>query len=298
MGKIVIAGGTGFVGSYCADRFRADGYDVVIISRQPGHVNWSDETGIISALEGAELLLNLAGKSVDCRYHEKNKAAIFASRLDTTRALGEAIQKCEKPPPLWINSSTATIYRHAEDRPMTEATGEIGKGFSVNVATAWEKSFFESDLAATRRVALRVAIVLGSTGGAFGPYKALARFGLGGPHAGGRQMFSWIHIEDLYRIIRYVMDHDELEGVYNASAPNPVTNAEFMKILRTKLGMPVGLPAPRWMLEMGAFLIRTETELLLKSRWVIPEKLLQSGFSFSYPTLDVAVDDILGMKQA
>lgn len=181
---------------------------------------------------------------------------------------------------------------------MTEDDGEIGKGFSVNVATAWEKMFFGAEAPQTRRVALRMAIVLGRGGGAFAPYRTLARVGFGGRHAGGRQMFSWIHIEDLFRVIEFVMDHQELQGVFNAAAPNPVSNAYFMRTLREKMHMPLGLPMPAWLLKTAAFAVRTETELLLKSRWVVPEKLLQSGFEFQYPTIDVAVDDLLGTKKA
>jgi uncharacterized protein len=188
--KIVIAGGTGFTGKYLAQKFKALGYQVIIISRQAEHINWDNAAAIITTLENAEMLINLAGKSVDCRYNEKNKQEIFDSRINTTKALGNAVLQCKNPPPLWINSSTATIYRHAEDRPMTESTGEIGSGFSVNVATNWEKSFFDFTLPNTRQVALRMAIVLGKDGGVIKPLKNLVRFGLGGKQGKGNQMFS------------------------------------------------------------------------------------------------------------
>jgi uncharacterized protein len=201
--KIVIAGGTGFVGKYLTQKFIALGYEVIIISRQTNHINWDNTKAIIAALENAAMLINLAGKSVDCRYNEKNKQEIFDSRINTTNTLGQAIMQCKNPPALWINSSTATIYRHAQDRPMTESTGEIGSGFSVNVATNWEKTFFSFKLPGTRQVALRMAIVLGKDGGVVKPIKNLVRFGLGGKQGNGNQMFSWIHIEDLYSIIIY-----------------------------------------------------------------------------------------------
>ncbi len=291
--KIVIAGGTGFVGKYLSEKFKSLGYYVVIISRQENHINWNDTTGIIAALENADMLINLAGKSVDCRYNEKNKKEIFDSRIDTTRILGEAILNCEIPPPLWINSSTATIYRHAEDRPMTEATGEIGSGFSVNVATNWEKNFFSFQLPQTRQVALRMAIVLGKNGGVVKPLKNLVRFGLGGKQGNGNQMFSWIHIEDLSGVILFVQQHHAISGVLNTSAPNPVNNKTLMQLMRKHVGISLGLPMPGWLLKMGATLIKTETELILKSRWVIPEKLLEAGFEFKYPAIDKALENIL-----
>ena len=239
------------------------------------------------------MLINLAGKSVDCRYNEKNKQEIFDSRVNTTNALGNAILQCKNPPALWINSSTATIYRHAQDRPMTENAGEIGAGFSVNVATNWENAFFNFKLSNTRQVALRMAIVLGKDGGVVKPIKNLVRFGLGGKQGKGNQMFSWIHIEDLYRCIVFLQQQQDLTGIFNTSAPNPVTNKNLMQVFRLKMKMPVGLPAPEWLLKFGAMLIKTETELILKSRWVIPEKLLQAGFNFQYLTIDAALEDIL-----
>lgn len=289
----MIAGGTGFTGQYLTQKFVGEGYNVIIISRQKDHVSWNDLSAIINALENAEMLINLAGKSVDCRYTEKNKKAIFDSRIDTTKILGEAILQCKNPPPLWINSSTATIYRHAQDRPMTESTGEIGKGFSVNVATNWEKTFFSFKFPATRQIALRMAIVLGKNGGVVPPIKNLVSYGLGGKQGSGKQMFSWVHIEDLYNVIVFLQQHKNLSGVFNTSSPNPVTNKTLMQLFRKYMKRPFGLPTPKWVLKFGAVLIKTETELVLKSRWVIPERLQQSGFVFKYPQLDDALNNIL-----
>lgn len=291
--KIVIAGGTGFIGRYLAEKFRVCGYTVCIISRDEKHINWNDETEIIAALNHAEMVINLAGRSVDCRYNEKNKTEILLSRTETTKALGNAILKCNNPPALWINSSTATIYRHAEDRAMTESAGEIGKGFSVDVAKSWEQSFFSFKLPSTRSVALRTAIVLGKDDGVMKPMTKLVRFGLGGKQGTGDQMFSWIHIEDVYRIILFIQSHKELNGVFNCSSPNPVNNKTFMKTLRQILHVPLGLPAPVWLLKIGAVLIKTETELLLKSRWVVPEKLIKAGYNFKYAILSKALEDIV-----
>ncbi|MBR2566494.1 MAG: TIGR01777 family oxidoreductase [Paenibacillus sp.] len=292
MKKVVLAGGTGFVGQDFETRFEQLGYNVLIISRQSGHIAWQDRTAIIEALEGAEMLINLAGKSVNCRYTEENRRIIMDSRVETTQILGEAVLACTQPPELWINSSTATIYRHAEDRPMTEKDGEIGSGFSVEVAKAWEQAFFAFKLPSTRQIALRIAIVLGD-GGVMKPLTNLVRFGLGGAQGAGSQQFSWIHIEDLFRMVMYVQEHPELEGVFNASSPHPVTNRELMSSLRKQLGVRIGLPSPRWMLEFGAVFIRTETELVLKSRWVIPDRMEKAGFTFHYAFLDEALSDIV-----
>ena len=291
--KIVIAGGTGFIGTYLARKFTDSGYEVIIISRQPQHVNWNNKEAIIKALENAELLINLAGKSVDCRYNEKNKKEIFDSRINTTIVLGEAILLCNNPPELWINSSTATIYRHAEDRAMTEANGEIGKGFSVDVATSWEKAFFGFTLPNTRQAALRMAIVLGKEGGVIKPFKNLVRFGMGGKQGNGNQVFSWIHIEDVFKIIVFIDEHKTLKGVFNTAAPDPVTNKTLMELFRKNMNIKFGLPSPVWLLKTGAVLIKTETELILKSRWVIPEKLLLEGYQFKYKTIEEALKNIL-----
>src|ERR1700733_13025743 len=274
--KLVIAGGTGFIGRYLKAKFEKIGYHVLIVSRHAGDVQWSDLPGLLEALEGSEMVINLAGKSVDCRYNRKNKIAILKSRTETTRKIGEAVQQCENPPSLWINSSTATIYRHAEDRPMTEDQGEIGKGFSVDVAASWEKAFFCFYLKQTRQVALRMAIVLGKDGGVIKPFLNLVRFGLGGKQGNGKQMFSWIHIADVFNIILFILEHKELNAVYNCSAPNPITYEILMKTLRERTNTKFGLPTAAWLLKIGAAIIKTETELILKSRWVVPEMLLKA----------------------
>ncbi len=294
--KIVLAGGTGFVGKYLQQKYISLGYEVIIISRGKQYINWENKAEIIAAINDADMLINLAGKSVDCRYNEKNKKEIYDSRIDSTRALGEAILQCSNPPPIWVNSSTATIYRHAEDKPMTENEGEIGTGFSVGIAKAWEKAFFDFSLHKTRQVALRMAIVLGNGGGLMYPLKNLVRFGLGGKQGSGNQMFSWIHIEDVFRCIEFVHQNNFISGAINVSSPNPVTNNLFMQISRKNMRMPFGLPSPVWLLKIGAIIIKTETELILKSRWVIPQKLMNWNFSFTFKTIDEALENILPSK--
>ena len=294
--RIVIAGAGGFMGRYFARRFRADGDTVVTVGRAGSDVAWGDTAALERALDGADLLLNLAGKSVNCRYTEKNRAAIFSSRLLTTGELGRAVEAVDAPPALWLNASTATIYRHADDRPMTDDDGQIGSGFSVNVATSWEREFFAHARPGVRQAALRLAIVLGD-GSALTPLLALARLGLGGTQhggktRGGRQMFSWIHIDDVYRAIRFIQNDTSIDGPVNVSAPNPVENRELMATLRRVVGAKVGLPLRRWMLEVGSFAIGSESELLLKSRWVLPTRLQAEGFEFEHPTLEGAVREI------
>jgi NAD dependent epimerase/dehydratase family enzyme len=315
--RVVIAGASGFIGTRLAEAFRDDGAEVALIGRNGPDARWGDAAAIGALVDGADLLINMAGKSVNCRYTPENRAEIFRSRLDTTRQLHAAIAAAAHPPALWINSSTATIYRHADDRPMTESTGEIGEGFSVNVATSWEEELFRGTLPGTRRVALRMAIVLGD-GSALGPIRALARAGLGGPQfdgrwpatrarrrAGtfheyrprtrnGRQRFSWVHLDDVVGIIRFLDAHPELEGPINAAAPHPTDNRTFMASVRRAVGARVGLPTWRWMLELGSAVIRTETELVLKSRWVVPERLESAGYRFLHPHHEEALTHIVG----
>ncbi|AMM20068.1 NAD-dependent epimerase [Frondihabitans sp. PAMC 28766] len=311
---IVLAGASGFIGSYLAESYRAEGARVSLIGRSGPDARWGDTAAMTRVLEGADMLINLAGKSVNCRYNEANRREILRSRVETTRELAEAVAGCEAPPALWLNSSTATIYRHAEDRAQTESTGEIGHGFSVSIATTWEDEFFSHETPGTRKVALRMAIVLGD-GSALIPLIYLARFGLGGPqldgpwpetaarreagtyHAfgarGGLQKFSWIHVEDVLRAIEFIREHDDMDGVVNLASPNPSDNRSMTRDLRHALGVRVGLPAWRWMLEIGSAVIRTEVELVLKSRWVVPERLTAAGFEFAHPYLDVALGQIV-----
>ncbi|MCS5719462.1 DUF1731 domain-containing protein [Herbiconiux sp. CPCC 205763] len=315
--RVVIAGASGFIGARLADAFREEGAEVALIGRAGPDARWNDPAAIAALVDGADLLINLAGKSVNCRYGPVNRAEIFRSRLATTRALHEAIAVAAHPPRLWINSSTATIYRHADDRAMTESTGEIGEGFSVNVATSWEEEFLRGGLPGTRRVALRMAIVLGD-GGALTPILALARAGFGGPQfdghwpstpgrraagthhrfrrgsSGGRQKFSWVHLDDVVRIIRFLDAHPEIDGAVNAAAPNPTDNRTFMASARRAVGVWFGLPTWRWMLELGSIAIRTETELVLKSRWVVPERLEAAGYEFAFRDHEGALADIVG----
>lgn len=292
MGRIVITGAHGFMGTRFAERYRADGDEVRTVGRRDADAVWGDTDAITRLVDGADVLVNLAGKSVNCRYHDRNRAEIFRSRLETTAELGRAVGRAAAPPPLWLNSSTATIYRHAEDRPQTEAAGELGSGFSVDVATSWERIFFDAARDGVRQVALRTAITLGR-GSALTPLVMLARFGLGGPQAGGRQRFSWVHLDDVYRAMRF-LETSDLDGPVNVTSPHPSTNGEVMRTIRHVLGVPVGIPLPRFALELGAWAIRTETELILKSRWVLPQRLLDAGFVFEYPDLEPALRQILG----
>ncbi|WP_213815179.1 TIGR01777 family oxidoreductase [Glaciihabitans sp. dw_435] len=299
--RVVIAGAGGFMGTYFVAKFRADGYSVVTIGRSGADASWGDTVAIEAAIDGADLLLNLAGKSVNARYSEKVKTAILGSRVLTTGELGRAVESVARPPRLWLNASTATIYRHADDRPMTDDTGELGQGFSVNVATAWEREFFAHHRKGVRQVALRLAIVLGD-GSALKPLVALTRLGFGGPQrggksGGGRQWFSWIHIEDVYRAIRFIEADATFEGTVNVSSPQPVRNRDLMATLRRVLGVGFGLPLFRWMIELGSFAIRSESELLLKSRWVLPTRLQREGFVFQYPELEAALRNILKREQ-
>lgn len=313
MARVVIAGASGFMGRFLARDLEAQGFEVRRIGRAGPDATWGDADAITRLVDGADLVVNLAGRSVNCRYTARNRGEIIRSRIETTRELGAAIAASASPPPLWINASTATIYRHAMDRPMTEETGELGEGFSVEVAKAWEAALFERELSGTRRVALRTAIVLGR-GSVLPPLVRLVRLGLSGPqldgrwpatpwrrkagthHAGrrthGLQRFSWVHIADVAGVIRFLREHD-LEGVVNLAAPTTSDNRAFMRTLRRLLGMPLGLPAYRWMLELGAILIRTETELVLKSRWVVPDRLERAGYRFQYPELEPALRQIL-----
>ncbi len=309
--RIVLAGGTGFLGSLLADHFATRETEVVILTRTPGkrvgsirEVQWDGATTgpWQEELEGAKALINLAGRSVNCRYHRHNRRRILDSRLDSTRVLGEAIAHCAHPPPVWLNSSTATIYRHTFGPPWDEA-GEIAGSveakdiFSVHVATEWERVFSEAPTPGTRKVALRSATVLGhGTNSVLPSMLQLGRLGLAGSMEGGRQWVSWIHQDDFCRAVEWIIEHPSLSGPVNLASPNPVTNADFMTAIQKLCNRPFGLPVPRWLLEIGAFFLRTETELLIKSRRVAPARLLASGFSFLHPHLLPALEQLTDRK--
>jgi len=292
--KLVLVGGNGFLGHHLAAHFRALDYQVVSISRTgPGDVRWDARTlgPWAQELEGADLLVNLAGRSVDCRYNEANRRTILASRTESTRVLGAAVAACAQPPRVWLNSSTATIYADTTGSvpANTEADGSIGEGFSVEIARAWEAAFDACPAPATRKVALRTSIVLGSDGGAFPVMARLARFGLCSPQGSGQQWISWLHIRDFCRAVEFLAKADDLSGPVNICAPHPLRNREFNALLARELRPLLKLPQPRWLLEIGAFVLRTETELILKSRKVYPERLLAAGFQFEYPRCEAAV---------
>lgn len=297
MKTILIAGANGFLARYLSRYYLAKGWKVVGLARhQKGmhtdcrYVHWDGKSlgAWTEELDGCDVLINLAGRSVNCRYNDTNRQEILDSRVLSTRVLAEAIVACPAPPRVWLNASTATIYRHAEDRPQSEQ-GEIGDGFSVSIAKAWEASFFQSSLPeGVRRVALRTSLVLADEPGTvFCVLKSLARIGLGGKVGSGRQKVSWIHILDFCRAVDWLVDHPDISGAINVTAPDPIDNVEVMRRFRTLTGAVVGLPATAWMARIGAWIMRTEAELILKSRWVVPTRLLEQGFVFTYPEMDL-----------
>ena len=301
-GKIVIAGGSGYLGRVLAGHFARQSRPVVVLSRQKRpdsgavrYVPWDGETlgPWARELDGADAVINLAGRSVNCRYNERNKREIYESRLRPTKAVGQGIVVCANPPPVWLNASSATIYRHAPEAAADEATGEPGEGFSVDVCQQWEKTMFEFPLPRTRKVALRITIVFGPAGDAFKVFRRLVNFGLGGTMGPGTQYMSWIHEEDFARAVEFVIGNEKLKGPVNLAAPNPLPNQEFMRVFRQVCRRPVGLPAANWMLGIGARLLGTETELILKSRRVVPGKLNAYGFQFKYPEWRAALENIV-----
>jgi len=308
--KIVIPGGSGQLGHVLASHFHGEGHDVTILSRSPRPtpwrtVKWDGQSpgAWVEELEHSDVCINLAGRSVNCRYNPENRRAIFDSRVDATRLLNQVIAGLADPPRLWINASTATIYRHALDRPMDEATGELGGNepgapdtwnFSIQVAKAWEEAFFSTATPRTRKVAMRSAITFSpDRGGAFDILSDLVRRGLGGAQGSGHQFVSWIHDYDFARAVEFLIEREDLSGVVNLASPNPLPNRDFMQALRDAWGIRAGMPLSKPMMEFGAFLMQTESELVLKSRRVVPGRLLEAGFEFVFPEWPAAARDLV-----
>ncbi len=310
--KLVIPGGTGQVGTLLARSFHGAGHEVVVLSRRPEPtpgqswrtVGWDAETlgDWTAELEGADAVVNLAGRNVNCRYTEANRQLILKSRVRSAWLVGEAISKASRPPRAWLQASTATIYAHRYDAPNDEATGLIGGsepdapkswGFSIKVAKAWERTTLAAATPRTRKVLLRTSMVMSpDRGGIFDTLLRLVRFGLGGKVGDGRQFVSWIHDQDFVRAVLWLIERESVEGVVNVTSPNPLPYAEFMRALRKAWGMPIGLPATKWMVEIGALLMGSESELPLKSRRVAPGRLRQGGFSFQLPDWEEAAKDL------
>ncbi|MHA3774554.1 TIGR01777 family oxidoreductase [Verrucomicrobiota bacterium sgz303538] len=309
--KIVIPGGSGQVGTLLARAFRKDGHEVVELSRVPSQnrpwrvVAWDARSlGAWTAeLESADAVINLAGRNVNCRYTPENRREIMQSRVESTHVLGQAIALASRPPRVWLQAGTATIYSHRYDAANDEETGVIGGTevqapdtwrFSIDVATAWERTLDDAGaLPHTRKVVMRSAMTMSpDKGGVFDVLLGLVRHGLGGTAGDGRQFVSWIHEADFVRAVYWLIQRDDLEGAVNLASPHPLPNAEFMQVLREAWGIRFGLPAAEWMLEIGAFFLRTETELVLKSRRVVPGRLLKSGLEFEFPNWADAARDL------
>jgi uncharacterized protein (TIGR01777 family) len=307
--KIVIPGGSGQVGTILARAFHGDGHDVLVLSRRPRSRPWRvvEWDGVhlgawCREIEGSDVVINLAGRSVNCRYTSANRREILQSRVSSTRVVGEAIARSARPPRAWLQASTATIYAHRYDGANDERSGVLGGDepsapsswrFSIEVAQAWERAFDAAVTNGTRKVALRSAMTLSpDAGGVFDTLVRLVRRGLGGAAGHGRQFMSWIHYEDFVAAVRWLINRDDIDGIVNVASPNPLPNQEFMRVLREASGIPFGLTASKWMLEVGAVLMRTETELILKSRRVVPARLLETGFTFRYPEWRGAARDL------
>jgi len=308
--RIVLPGGSGQVGTVLARHFHAQGHEVTVLSRRPRPESWQvvpwngrEPQGWKETIDGSDVVINLAGRSVNCRYTAHNRREIIESRVLSTRAVGQAIARAAKPPALWINASTATIYRHAEDRAMDESSGEIGGdepgaplewGFSIEVARAWERELFAAATPRTRKIALRSAMTMSpDRDGIFDTLLKLVRTGLGGTAASGKQFISWIHESDFARAIDFLIAREDLDGCINVCSPCPLPNKDFMRVLRQAWGTRIGLPAAQWMLGIGAVFLRTETELILKSRRVVPQRLLDAGFKFHFEDWQGAASELV-----
>ena len=304
-GKVIIAGGSGFLGQKLACSLIEDGFVVMILGRREKSglkgefVQWDavNPGDWCKELEGASALFNLTGRSVDCRYTEENKSLILNSRVDSTKVLGEAIRLCDNPPAVWLNASTATIYNDRRgDLPAHDEHSEgNAEGFSEEVGRAWEKAFFEAGVEGVRQVSMRISIVLGNGGGAFPVMRRLTKFGLGGKQGPGDQWISWLHITDWVGIAKFLMKNSAISGPVNLAAPNPVTNQDFMKEMRAAFApMGIGFPAPTPAIHLGAVFLGTAPELVLKSRKVISAKLAENQYDFHFNNCREAIQQLKG----
>ena len=300
--RLVVAGGTGFLGEVICDQLAGQFDEVFVLTRyahpRRGKIQFLEWDGRhtgpwMKSIDGCDLLVNMAGRSVNCRYTEENKKEILESRVNSTMILGAAVIMANNPPAVWINSSTATIYEHTTDKPNDETSKRIGDDFSMTVAKAWENTFFDIPTPGTRKVALRSSIVMGKKGGVLPVLRKLALRGLGGKQGDGKQMVSWIHEEDFVRAISFCYQHEELEGPINVVAPYAVTNEVFTRSIRHHLGALIHFPMSEWMLQLGAIWMQTQSELILKSRWAYPGKLMEAGFQFHYPTIEKTLQHLL-----
>lgn len=310
--KLVLPGGSGHLGQLLARHHIALGNEVTVLGRGAApalpegvrYARWDGRNqGPWSAeIDGADAVINLAGRSVDCTYNKTNLEEMLSSRIDSTVAIGEAIAAADRPPATWLQMSTATIYSHRFDGPNDEPSGVLGGSepgvpsywrYSVHIAQAWERCLAEAATPRTRKVALRTAMVMSAApGGPFRVLRRLARLGLGGPVAGGDMYMSWIHEDDFVRATDHLLQDANISGPVNLAAPAPLPQREFMAALRQAVRMPLGLPAFRWMVRLGALALRTDPELILKSRRVTPARLLASGFDFQYPSWPHAAEEL------
>lgn len=302
MRKVVIAGGTGFLGQLLINHFKELKDEVVILTRGQGgerscveYIHWDGEKvdRWAEALEGADVLINLSGRTVNCRYNRKNKNEILQSRLLSTKVLGEALMAAKRPPKVWLNSSSATIYEESFDKANDEVDGKIGEGFSVDICRQWEAEFNKFEINSVRKVCLRTAMVIGAGGPFLQLMSRIVKLRLGGRQGSGEQFVSWLHERDFVGIVDFLIDNEKLSGVFNLCAPNPVKNKIMMSYLRKACGVKIGLPALTFMVHLGAFLMRTEAELPLKSRNVIPGRLLKCDYEFKFTELDKALSDLI-----
>lgn len=323
--RAVLGGGTGAVGAALKQALEADGYEVSVIGRRGPDARWDDPASILRVVDGADVVVGLAGKSINARFTDRNRDEILQSRLETTRALHDAIARAEHPPAIWMNASSAAVYRYALDRPQSEADTDVDTGFLPDVSRAWEAELFRGELPTTRRVALRITLVLGA-GPATDLLFRLARFGVGGPQfdgwwfphrryrgigahpteprrplgrrSRGYQKFSWIHIDDVVGAVRTIRDDERITGPVNLSAPGVVDNRGLMAALRRVVGMPIGIPSWRFMLEPAMWVLRAEPDLVLNSRWIAPGVLERAGYAFAHPQLEPALRDIRARRRA